>query len=229
MSELTPPRGRDALVAAAALAAGYLLLISLGWVLIQVQPPREVAVVALPLAIVFSLGAPTWFLVRYMRRRGLELGFTPLGKNGWHLLWRIPALIVAAGLATGVVAPLLGLEPSPDTTAESIAGEATSSIPILLTIAGYLVLGPFIEELVFRRVLLNYFDTRMPRWGSILLTSALFGAVHVVPQAIVYTFFFGVGLALLARLHRGITGSFIAHLANNTVASLGVFAALFAL
>lgn len=82
---------------------------------------------------------------------------------------------------------------------------------------------------MFRRVLLNYFDTRMPGWVSILLTSALFGAVHVVPQAIISTFFFGVGLALLARLHRGITGSVIAHLANNTVASLGVFAALFAL
>lgn len=229
MPELTPPRGRDAAVAAAALAATYLLLIALGWVLIQAQPSREVAVVALPVAILVSLGVPTLFLVRFMRRRGLELGFTPLGKGGWHLLWRIPALMIASGLATGIVAPLLGLEPSPDTSAESIAGEATSSLPILLTIAGYLVLGPFIEELVFRRVLLGYFDTRMPGWVSILLSSALFGAVHMVPQAIVYAFFFGVGLAWLTRLHRGITGSFIAHLTNNTVASLGVFAALFAL
>lgn len=216
-------------MAAAALAATYLLLIALGWVLIQAQPSREVAVVALPVAILVSLGVPTWFLVRYMRRRGLELGFTPLGKGGCHLLWRIPALMLAAGLATGAVAPLLGLEATPDTAAESIAGKATSSLPILLTIAGYLVLGPFIEELVFRRVLLGYFDTRMPGWVSILLSSALFGAVHMVPQGIVYAFFFGVGLAWLTRLHRGITGSFIAHLTNNTVASLGVFAALFAL
>lgn len=149
MPELTPPRGRDAAVAVAALAATCLLLIALGWVLIQAQPSREVAVVALPVAIAVSLGAPTWFLVRYMRREGLELGITPLGRAGWHLLWRIPALMLAAGLATGVVAPLLGLEPSPDTAAESIAGEATSSLPILLTIAGYLVLGPSLRSSCF--------------------------------------------------------------------------------
>lgn len=229
MPELTPPRGRDALVAAAAMAATYLLLIGQGLILIRLRPPREVAVVALPAAIVLSLAAPAWFLVRHLRRRGLELGFTRLGRGGWHLLWRIPALMFAAGLATGAVAPLLGLEPASDKTAESIAGEATSSLPILLTIAGYLLLGPFIEELVFRRVLLNYFDTRMPGWASVLLTSLLFGAAHIVPQAAIYTFFFGVGLAWLARLHRGITGSFIAHLVNNAVASLGVFVALLAL
>lgn len=229
MSELTPPDGRDALVAVGAMAVTYLLLIGQGLILIRTQPPRDVAVVALPAAIVLSLAAPAWFLVRHLRRRGLELGFTPLGKGGWHLLWRIPALMIAAGLATATVAPLFGLEPSPDTAAESIAGEATSSLPILLTLAGYLLLGPFIEELVFRRVLLGYFDTRMPGWTSILLTSLLFGAVHVVPQAVIYTFFLGIGLAWLARLHCGITGSFIAHLVNNVVASLGVFAALFAL
>lgn len=82
---------------------------------------------------------------------------------------------------------------------------------------------------MFRRVLLNYFDTLMPAWVSIVLSALIFGLVHLAPQAIIYTFFYGIGLAWLARLHRGITGSFIAHLANNAVASLGVFAALFAL
>lgn len=227
MPQLTPPRGKDALVAAGAILAVYLLLIGQGWVLTKAQPPREVAVAALPAIVLVALVVPTLFLIRYMRRRGLELGLTPLGKSGWHLLWRVPALILAAGLATGVVAPLLGITPGADSAAETIADEATNALPILLVLAGYLLLGPFIEELVFRRVLLNYFDTRMPGWASILLTSAIFGVAHVAPPAIIYTFFFGIGLAWLARLHRGITGSLIAHLVNNSVANLGVFAALF--
>lgn len=229
MTHLTPPTGKDALVAFGANLAVYALLGLQGLVLIKAEVPRTVAVVALPVAILISLLVPTWLLIRYMRQRGLELGFTSLGKQGWHLLWRIPALIIASGIATGAVAPLLGLEPGEDTSAESIAGEATNALPILLVIAGYLVLGPFIEEIVFRRVLLGYFDTLMVPSLSMLLSAFIFGVCHVVPQAILYTFFFGLGLAWLARLHRGITGSFIAHLVNNAVASVGVFAALFAL
>ncbi|MCP1387754.1 CPBP family intramembrane metalloprotease [Corynebacterium sp. TA-R-1] len=227
MPQLTPPRTKDAIVAAVAIVAVYLLLIGQGWVLHKAQAPREVVVVALPAIILASLVVPTWLLIRYLRRRGLELGFTRLGRDGWHLLWRVPALILAAGLATGVVAPLLGITPGADSAAETLAGEATNALPILLVLAGYLLLGPFIEELVFRRVLLNYFDTRMPGWASILLTSMIFGVAHVAPPAIIYTFFFGIGLAWLARLHGGITSSLIAHLVNNTVANLGVFAALF--
>jgi len=221
MSHLTPPNAKDTLVAFGANAAVYALLGLQGLVMIRMDIPRTLAVV--------SLVVPTWLLIRYMRGRGLELGFTPLGKDGWHLLWRIPVLILAAGIATGAVAPLLGLQPDPDTAAESIAGDATNALPIVLVLAGYLLLGPFIEEIVFRRVLLNYFDTLMPAWVSIVLSALIFGLVHLAPQAIIYTFFYGIGLAWLARLHRGITGSFIAHLANNAVASLGVFAALFAL
>lgn len=229
MTHLTPPKAKDALVAFGANAGVYVLLGLQGLVMITMDIPRTVAVVALPVAIVVSLVVPTLLLIRYMRGRGLELGFTPLGKDRWHLLWRIPALILAAGIATGAVAPLFGLEPSEDTVPESIAGNATNALPIVLVLAGYLLLGPLIEEIVFRRVLLNYFDTVMPAWASIVLSALIFGLVHLAPQAIIYTFLFGIGLAWLARLHRGITGSFIAHLVNNAVTSLGVFAALFTL
>ena len=43
----------------------------------------------------------------------------------------------------------------------------------------------------------------------------------------VYTFFCGVGFALVARFHGGITASFIAHAANNVLASMAVITALF--
>lgn len=136
MSHLTPPNAKDTLVAFGANAAVYALLGLQGLVMIRMDIPRTLAVVALPVAIVVSLVVPTWLLIRYMRGRGLELGFTPLGKDGWHLLWRIPVLILAAGIATGAVAPLLGLQPDPDTAAESIAGGATNALPIVLVLAG---------------------------------------------------------------------------------------------
>jgi membrane protease YdiL (CAAX protease family) len=41
------------------------------------------------------------------------------------------------------------------------------------------VIVPFSEEILFRAGLFRYFRTRAPRWLSIVLTSALFGALHV--------------------------------------------------
>ena len=41
------------------------------------------------------------------------------------------------------------------------------------------ILVPITEETIFRAGLFRYFRTRVPRWMTILLTSALFGALHV--------------------------------------------------
>jgi membrane protease YdiL (CAAX protease family) len=48
---------------------------------------------------------------------------------------------------------------------------------LLVTVAVLLV--PIAEELVFRGGLFRYFRTRIPRWAAIVLTSVLFGALHV--------------------------------------------------
>jgi len=47
----------------------------------------------------------------------------------------------------------------------------------LIAVATLLV--PLTEEIVFRGGLFRYFRTRAPRWIAILLTSALFGSLHV--------------------------------------------------
>jgi uncharacterized protein len=54
---------------------------------------------------------------------------------------------------------------------------STGLIVLLMAVATLLV--PVSEELVFRAGLFRYFRTRVPRWTSILLTSALFGALHM--------------------------------------------------
>ena len=41
------------------------------------------------------------------------------------------------------------------------------------------ILVPVTEETIFRAGLFRYFRTRVPRWMTIVLTSALFGALHV--------------------------------------------------
>lgn len=220
------PTLRDALVAAAAMASMDVLLIGQGLILLRAGAPRAVALTVLPVAVVVALAVPAVWLVRHMRRRGLELGFARLGRRGWHLLWQAPAVVFGSAAATALVAPLFGIEPGGDSTGEVLARDADSAAPVLLLLAGYLILGPFIEEIVFRRVLMNYFDTLMPAAASVLATSAIFGVAHIAPPAIAFTFFAGVGLALVARFHGTITASYIVHVVNNLLASAVLIGAL---
>ena len=220
------PTLRDALVAAAAMGAMYVLLLGQGLVLVRAGVSRTVALTVLPVAVVVALAVPAVWLVRHMRRRGLELGFARLGRRGWHLLWQAPAVVIGSAAATALVAPLFGIESGGESTGEVLARDADSAAPVLLLLAGYLILGPFIEEIVFRRVLMNYFDTLMPAAASVVATSAIFGAAHIAPPAIVFTFFSGIGLALVARFHGTITASFIVHVVNNLLASAAVIGAL---
>jgi uncharacterized protein len=56
-------------------------------------------------------------------------------------------------------------------------GHSPALAGLLVVVAVFIV--PFTEEMVFRGGLFRYFRTRIPRWAAILLTSVLFGALHV--------------------------------------------------
>lgn len=223
------PALRDALVAAAALASMYALFIGQGLLLVRLGLPRSTAAALIPVMLLVAMAAPMYLLFRYMRGRGPGLGFTRLGHRGWHLLWQTPAVVVAAATSSAIIGTLIGLAPDKESATNVLASDAKQAAPVLLLLIAYLLVGPVLEEVVFRRVLMGYFDSLMPAAASVLLTSALFSAAHIAPPAILYTFFLGIGLALVARFHGNITASFIVHAANNLLASAATFAAFVAL
>lgn len=53
-------------------------------------------------------------------------------------------------------------------------------LPILTTFA-ILGFAPIVEELVFRGVLYQQFRSRKMFWGAVIISTALFGAIHVLP------------------------------------------------
>lgn len=171
---LTPPRAKDALVAVAAIFSMYALLIGQAVGLWKLQVDRSVLIIALPFMVVIALGIPAWSLLRYMRNRGIEAGYLPLGKRGWHLLWQVPAIIISAGIVTSILGPLLGLNNAEETSVLEEVGVGRA-LPIIVALAAYLIVGPFLEELVFRRVFMGYFDTLMPAALSVILSSVIFG------------------------------------------------------
>ena len=110
-------RLKDALIGIVAIISMDVLLVVTVFAMLKTGLTTGGLGVVLPAALVISVVVPTVALVYYLKRRGISLGFVPLGRRGWHLLWQVPLAIFVAGVAAAIVGPLLGLSPSESTSA----------------------------------------------------------------------------------------------------------------
>lgn len=104
-------------------------------------------------------------------------------------------------------------------------GEGASMLAPWPWWAGVLVigLGPAIgEELFCRGFLGQGLVTRLGAMRGVLLTSFLFGIMHVDPGQALYAAVLGILLHALALFTRSLNGPIIAHFTNNSLTMLGV-------
>lgn len=156
-------RLKDALIGIVAIFAMDVLLVVTVFVMLKAGLATRGLGTIMPVALAFSVVVPTAALVYYLKRRGICLGFLPLGRRGWHLLWQVPLAIFAAGVAAAIVGPLLGLSPSENTSAADGRG-----VMVVVSLACYLLLAPLVEEIVFRRLLMGYLDRSVPAFASVI-------------------------------------------------------------
>ena len=214
-------RLKDTLIGIAAIIAMDVLLVVTVFVMMKSGLAAGGLGTIMPAALALSVAVPTAALVYYLKHRGIGLGFLPLGRRGWHLLWQVPLVILAAGVAAAIVGPLLGLSPSESTSAADGRG-----VMVVVSLACYLLLAPLAEEIVFRRLLMGYLDRRVPAFASVVLSSLLFGVAHIAPPVMVYATFLGMGCALVTRFHDSLRAGFIVHLVNNVAVQLIAVSAL---
>ncbi len=93
------------------------------------------------------------------------------------------------------------------------------------------LLGPILEELVYRGVLMNTFLKDSPWYGDVLLSACVFGYVHVSSGLTPLAFFTyasgGVILALLYRKTHSLYYPILLHLMINVTASWDLWVLLF--
>ena len=77
--------------------------------------------------------------------------------------------------------------------------------------------GPFVEEVVFRGVMLHSYQRSGRIIGSVLLSSFLFGLMHLNFNQFFYGFLLGIMLALLVEATGSVLPSFIAHATFNSL------------
>lgn len=213
-------RGRDVLlvtgvsvVATLLLAVVAMLVADAVWASDAVLPAGVVGASA-------GLCAGPAALARRRRWGWRELGFVRSRRSAWHLWWQVPASIVGGASGAALLGPALGLGLVPDAgpgPEQEYVAAALSVSPLLLLLVAVLVVVvvPVAEEVVFRRVLLDWLRQRLPVPVAVVLTAVVFAAAHVLPVAMVYVVFLGLAAGWLRVWHGTLWAPVALHAVNN--------------
>ncbi len=110
-----------------------------------------------------------------------------------------------------------------DNTVLEIADEILS-LPAWQVLISIGIFGPFVEEVVFRGVLLQSYQRTGRIMGSIILSALLFGLIHLNFNQFAYGAVMGVMLALLVEATGSVWSSLIAHGIFNSIEVIAMFA-----
>ena len=151
-------------------------------VLGRTASPQDVMPVALTVTITFCASGALTTLAL------VALSFVIPGFVTWYLEWSYPIAVYLAD---------------------------DGSLPVganLLNFVSLVVITPLLEELMFRGYLLRAWSEKWGLWTGVLLSSAVFGAVHVDTVPAMLT---GVGFALLYLRTQSLWTAIFAHAAYN--------------
>ncbi|MCR5303035.1 MAG: CPBP family intramembrane metalloprotease [Lachnospiraceae bacterium] len=110
-----------------------------------------------------------------------------------------------------------------ENTIESMEEEITA-MPVWLTVFLIGVLGPAVEEFVFRGVILqSYLRDRPGRFGPVFLSSLLFGLVHMNLNQALYAFFVGIALGMLCMITGSLIYPMVCHMLFNSIEAVMLY------
>lgn len=116
--------------------------------------------------------------------------------------------------------------PQHDIIAEVAHQHWFNYVAVFLVVA---VIGPIVEEVLFRGFLYRLLRKRLPIWAAVLISAAVFSVGHGIPVLIPVLFYLGVVFALVVERTRSLYCSIILHVVQNSVALLALFVATTAL
>jgi membrane protease YdiL (CAAX protease family) len=165
-----------------------------------------------------------WIFAGWLQRRGLTAAVLDVrpGRFGLETGYAGVFLILTVVFAVAATDWLTTYTPLPDMTNElPVPGDDPSAIWYM--IPAIVLLGPYIEEVVFRGWLLPALVKRMGGWVlPILISSLMFGALHVfvgVP-VVIYTAVLGICAGLARRVTGRLWAPVLIHVANNLIATV---------
>lgn len=181
--------------------------------------PLQIASAMVP-TVVAAWAVALWWTTR---RRGWsweDLGWRPPRRG---MFWQIPVAYIGIILLSALLVSLIA-EPGEQAN-PAAAGLRFGAAPLIGLFVTLAVVGPFVEEAIFRRFLLGFLESRVGFVAALLIQAALFAVLHIIPAAMVMTFILAVVAGLLVRHHRSLVPAVFLHVLNNAIATTAVLTA----
>lgn len=171
-------------------------------------------------------------LVYYLLTMGLSFWFAHFNRQKWTLSSTynfdpasakimILASIGVLAIQIGVIIPLVGSMPMPEFMKKIII-ELSNRKGIFSAIA-IIIAAPVLEELVFRGIILDGLLKKYSPVKSILISSMLFGFIHLNPWQFVTAFIIGIFSGWVYYKTRKLAASIAIHFANNLAAFIAIY------
>jgi hypothetical protein len=191
----------------------------------QIAPSPAAASYAVNLLFYASVGILALLAARKVVVRDLRV----LATRPWFTLLMVPAAVIAMMILTAVVVAANG---QVETSANQAGLQALmQQVPAWLMVPLLVVVGPFVEEYIFRHLLIGKLSRRMNVWICCALSVVLFAALHIVGQEAVTLTALLPYLAMGATLvfvyvwtGKNLMFSYFVHAAKNLLAVILVYA-----
>ncbi|MGX5717761.1 CPBP family intramembrane glutamic endopeptidase [Arthrobacter sp. MAHUQ-56] len=191
----------------------------------QIAPSPAAASYAVNLLFYASVGILALFAARKVVVRDLKV----LATRPWFTLLMVPAAVIAMMILTAVVVAASG---QVETSANQAGLQALmQQVPAWLMVPLLVVVGPFVEEYIFRHLLIGKMSRRVNIWVCCLLSVVLFAALHIVGQEAITLAVLLPYLAMGATLvfvyvwtGKNVMFSYFVHAAKNLLAVVMIYA-----
>ncbi len=191
----------------------------------QVAPTPAAASYAVNLLFYASVGILAITAARRVIWRDLKV----LATRPWFTLLMVPAAVIAMMILSAVAVAASGNVQ----TSENQAGlqALMQQVPAWLMVPLLVVVGPFVEEFIFRHLLIGKLSRRVNIWVCCVLSVVLFAALHIVGQEELTLTVLMPYLAMGATLvfvyvwtGRNLMFSYFVHAAKNLLAVVFIYA-----
>ncbi|WML24138.1 type II CAAX endopeptidase family protein [Neobacillus sp. OS1-33] len=176
-----------------------------------------------------SLAVPSWLLTSFtlalliiifiLRKEMNNRSFRKRGGSvSESVIWAIVGIFLAlfAQYAAAIIENLLGVEMGSENTKEILT--IIEAFPLAIIVTS--IIGPILEEIVFRKIIFGSLHNRYNFFISALISSVIFAAAHMEFQHILLYSAMGFTFAFLYVKTKSIFVPIFAHVAMNTLVVL---------
>lgn len=191
----------------------------------QIAPSPAAASYAVNLLFYASVGILALVAARKVVVRDLKV----LATRPWFTLLMVPASVIAMMILTAVVVAANG---QVETSRNQAGLQALmQQVPAWLMVPLLVVVGPFVEEYIFRHLLIGKLSGKLNIWLCCALSVALFAAVHIVgqealslPVLMPYLAMGAVLVFVYVWTGKNVMFSYFVHAAKNLLAVVFIYA-----